>query len=70
VVLETFTEHIIVCTFLVLIHLLELIRAGLQDFDNVPAQEHVTELSSIQPLSESEIERLEMRRVMSPTRGN
>jgi hypothetical protein len=57
---------------LIQINLLETIRVGLLNIDKVPAESLVTELSSVEPMSESEIERnaIEIEMITKPTPKN
>jgi hypothetical protein len=56
---------------LVLLHLLETIRESIKKVGQRQAPEHVTDLSSVTPFTESQIEHLEMERIQqSGKNGN
>lgn len=48
--------------YLVLMHMLEIIRTGIENIDK---EEVVTDLSSVQPFTDSQVEQIEMERVMN-----
>jgi hypothetical protein len=58
------------CTFLILVHMLETIRNGLTNIDKVKDHAPVTDLSVVLPLSDSQVDNIEMERVSRPSAGN
>jgi hypothetical protein len=52
------------------VHILDAIRDGLRNIDKKPAQSYVTELSDVEPLTDSEIDKIENEQVSSPNVGN
>mgnify|MGYP000420703298 CR=1 FL=1 len=53
-----FTGSLLASGVLVIIHLLEAIRAGIQDIDKKEEESKISVLSSVQQMNDSEIERL------------
>jgi hypothetical protein len=61
-----FTGSLLASSVLAIIHLLEAIRVGIKDIDKKTEESIVTELSSVHPMTDSELECLEIEQRSSP----